>query len=674
MKEYAKRKIIEQTGTINAEAFEVSGDIFKTQNSNTKDLKLYEEDENLLYVKQLEESYVTRKFSKAEKRRIDAAGRDGKEEEKEKIRQERREQFKHIMLVQAQKSNSTPAADTQSGNLEKFASKLMLSLNYLSQQEFYQQMGLTSKLQNTAAMLGDIIRFGDKKLEREEDFFKATLYTITTMFGYVKKNLEELKSQVNVIMGNLDSSILSEMDAEKKEVLKAEIAYKDETLKTFADLTSDAESIGGLIVRLESRALDISKKLGQEGRKSVKWHDLFESTFISETITPQSQVDDSGAGTSVVYKLMHGREQVYFKGDEKVGDPVELMFKSFNKFDSDIGLQILDVLRKNEPAAKEMTSCFASIWHQNNMANRTHDQAKANKILAQADDTAKSVSDYLRREGIIVDSKDIFQIALSNGKNANAIAVAQVNAKLETGDDMTLRNYATEHLAFLFDAEDVVVKSQDAVLKSGNKETQGFIMEEAAGKTLLSVMNMFERLKKQYPAWDDDDPGPQFLLTKKAVDQIITLRFMDAVSGQADRHASNIMVDYVYDRSDKSITITSVKGIDHDMSFGKVDNLYNVLKDDGTYEFDFDYCPRSLYESVMTITPELLRQNMANYIEPKYMDKMVQRFETLKSALIAKRKKMEDQAKTSPATAKDLLDNISYVTDATKFRFLNLRR
>ncbi len=659
MKEYAKRKLLDNAGEITANAQETSESLFITRTGETKDLELYDEKANLDYVKQLEDSYVEKEFSEEEKKRIESAGLGKKNSVKSQIKEERRAEFKHRILAQAQKSVEPFEANTKEGNLEAFATKLMLSLNYLSTQPFYKSMMLDKKMQDTAGMLGDIVRFGEKTLEVDETLFKATLYTITTMFGYVKKNLEELKAEVKHAFSDAEGYLLKGKGATKK-MLSKEMEFKNAELKTLDDLTEGAGSIGDYIVRLESRGVEASREL-LKGGENVKWHELFNSTFTSEVLE-QNEVTDSGAGTSVVYKIHKGEQLYFFKGDENVGDPMDLVADMLET-ETVSKYVIRNFFSDKKDAVMEILNTFAYIMHYKNEYeeyDETKNKKEKDEAKAKLNENVDLLTNYFRKINLDIDAGDVLDIADEYGKAANALVIALESAELRTDDNLTVRNFATEHLAFLFGADELIVKSKDAVLQTRNTTEEGFVMESAVG---IGIGEIYEKeylveLAK-YKA-NKISVEPQFLLSKKAMEQVSMLRFMDAVAGQIDRHWNNIIAEHTYDPETHTYVITSITGIDNDMAFGEHDDL-SVLINDKTGKFYYDYCPRALFEAVKTITPELLRQNMANYVEPKYIDAMVKRFERLKIALLAKKAEM-DRNKTMIPELADIFDNVEEYT------------
>ncbi len=631
-------------------ASEVDGVItYMFRNSTTgelKDKELYDEEKNIEFIKAQEEKYLTRGYTIEEMDQVMNVGTfEKKRSVAKKIEKDRKKEFRQKMLFQANIEKGLE----YNYPIETHAARLMLSLNYLSMQNRYKGTDLGNKMQTTAAMLGDIVKFGEKKVDYTPELFKASLYTVTTMFGYVTKNILSIRDEVK-------------LDAEKKVRSKDKEAVDD--AKAVVDLLSkSAEDLGNTMLQIETKASEELQK-----KSATRWADIYNQAKLANTFVVQKDMADTGAGTSVVYKLDdHGRN-VYFKGKEEVPDAkkyfTEKIFRGVKGKE-----ELIDYVTSSTPRTLDFLLALTALAGTKDELQKAEadklalekdlkekemteeekkkTQEKLNAVILGIENKKRNITSSVTQlnfslgDKYELDEETALKIAKSEiAKEMNAVVVAMERAKLSGGASLDKRNFATEHLAFLFDSDDLVVKSSAAKIFTNEGMISGFVMQEGSGKELNDVLNEFYKLREERRKEHLETPPP--VLSLAARDKFYKLKFMDIMAGQIDRHEGNVMVKHTVNKETGQITITDVIGIDNDMAFGNYDKIFELVENN---EWKYDYCPRDLYECVMTITPELLTINMANYVEPEYIPMLVKRFEGLKNALIDKKKKLDAQHK-----------------------------
>ena len=141
------------------------------------------------------------------------------------------------------------------------------------------------------------------------------------------------------------------------------------------------------------------------------------------------------------------------------------------------------------------------------------------------------------------------------------------------------RSIATSVMAGLLGCPDLVAQAQKARTGTGADAKDGLFMETAGGINGNSL-----RTKLKESDWKTRGCAPN---VKR---QLADMQILDLICGQCDRHANNIMWE-----TDANGYPISIKGIDHDMSFGVFDveargesashlGLVRVV-DQKTYEF-----------------------------------------------------------------------------------------
>ena len=148
---------------------------------------------------------------------------------------------------------------------------------------------------------------------------------------------------------------------------------------------------------------------------------------------------------------------------------------------------------------------------------------------------------------------------------ANGIACIPSGARID------IRNVATSRLSEALGEPDLVAKSRLAVLREeGVPDKEGIIMAKATGKSSQQLSKDLRFFAEQ--AFNGQGIY-QIRLSKDVQRKFASLQFGDWIAGQIDRHRENYFVDYeILDMGTGAgaveFYITSIQGIDNDLSFG----------------------------------------------------------------------------------------------------------
>ena len=197
----------------------------------------------------------------------------------------------------------------------------------------------------------------------------------------------------------------------------------------------------------------------------------------------------------------------------------------------------------------------------------------------------KPVFDFiLSDDNRVLSFKDFYQ---SLGKKMNEADTAN-RAKISGGSTISDRNVSTSIVAHAIDSDELVARS-DTVLARDDKGdvVRANSMEEVQG---ISMGNLDSQAK--YAEMDDEEERKKsgstrpplkvsIVLTPHAYVQLSDLTVLDFICGQIDRNMANYICsvdkEEPDDKGEAIWYVTSVKGIDNDMSFGNAsfEDIYN---------------------------------------------------------------------------------------------------
>ena len=229
---------------------------------------------------------------------------------------------------------------------------------------------------------------------------------------------------------------------------------------------------------------------------------------------------------------------------------------------------------------------------------------------------------------------------------------------MKEGESLNLskRNVATSRLAELLGLGDLVAKSETATLADADGTSRsGNLMQTARGQEVKSFVvdqfidqytgemahadNIFTF--RPFEANMDDKVTPEFMQS------LISLQVLDNLAAQVDRHAENYFAEI------KDGKLGRVQGIDNDFSFtsntlsweeggagGRIGNHgKNILNQNG--DLAVPYMDKTLADRITALDESVLRDVMADVLEPWAIDALCIRFTKIKTAI------QKDQEKNS---------------------------
>ena len=185
--------------------------------------------------------------------------------------------------------------------------------------------------------------------------------------------------------------------------------------------------------------------------------------------------------------------------------------------------------------------------------------------------------------------------------NARAERVVESDTTIKRagiGETISDRNVSASRMAERYGMNDIIASSETVLIEDGNGNVvRANSMEDVAGRTMGDLM---EYAKAE---------GINLKLSPDAIRQLYELQVFDMISGQADRHVGSYVPSYDV-TGEKEFTITSLKVIDNDMSFGaNLTSMAGQIQQKGLIDrrgrVSIPYLPRDFYDKVMAYTPEM---------------------------------------------------------------------
>ena len=193
-------------------------------------------------------------------------------------------------------------------------------------------------------------------------------------------------------------------------------------------------------------------------------------------------------------------------------------------------------------------------------------------------------------------------------KKENEYKVASDSAGIAPGSYISDRNVSTSRLAEKLGISDLVAGSRSILMISGTELSRANEMEGVETKSLQDLKEYCEHyhLTLKY--------------SPEVVKQLTTLQIFDQICGQIDRHEGNYNV-FFDDSVPGEITVTSLKGVDNDLSFGTLmrndvaelrDKLRGMVVDKKN---TVPYIDRKFYETLVALdmpTIEMIAADQAD--------------------------------------------------------------
>lgn len=348
-----------------------------------------------------------------------------------------------------------------------------------------------------------------------------------------------------------------------KNDLKDFLAAQDNLInacKNYIDKKGDKHhrSVGKDRLNIVSAIYNIAK---DENFRDISFSDIEGKTWgdvrsdartIRKTIANNATINSEGANTSVRNVFEEG----YFTQSYITTKDENLIFnQAFDRLMSN-QRKILSPYRKDLSKITE----YLTGYSENDTREHVFSISAINKL---PDNKKEEVFNLIRTDlGSNINS-------IRNGKNYTN------NAAAPMGIDPTMHNVATSRLADIFNANDIIPKSQKMTFVENGVEHKGVVMAKATG---LDLSKANEQEITDFIYADKKDPEFQRQLNK--------LSIMDMVAGQTDRHAKNMIYRIGKDADGKPV-FKGVQGIDNDMAFGKL--LLSSSAEDDTKPDKFLY-------------------------------------------------------------------------------------
>ena len=431
-----------------------------------------------------------------------------------------------------------------------------------------------------------------------EDFFDATVMTLMSMFGYIEKNLREAR---NALEG-----------ADKIGDVSGLVSGIQEISGTFTEFR---QRIPGIAQDFRAQVLESGENI------PLTLRDIVMKAQEIKTFRLEGQQQNVGQGASDVRRLQEGEKVFYFKGDE--------ILKSFSE-----GVDELLPMLESEELRELVAQKFESV---KKLGREMDFRNFGEMIIFAREDGSFDEGRYEEwNSGLRVDIRPLIQANLANWRKfakgvtqkfTTADVTTDKNLLIDKGANMTARNFASERVAELLGQKGLIVRNRDAiVVNEDGVQKKGFIMDQAEGEPAVHVGEMAQEL------------GYEIHFTEEAQKKLLNLQIVDMITGQIDRHVGNYFVQYDRDDEAKTLTVKGVTGIDNDFAFGRSvrmssENSGSIFTGEGRYKYNI--MDKEMYESLISVSPELLATNLEGVIEPQYIDALKERFETVRQRLKA---------------------------------------
>ena len=477
-----------------------------------------------------------------------------------------------------------------------------------------------------------------KKLTPEEIQQMITLYqkAINSITNYISAIQIEIAKLDNTINFTRDYTLARQLD-EKRDLMMQLISFHDDIART---LSKD------YIAFLNAK----------ETNAEISIEDIFESSRVNSTYSvkpnPERARNKGNQNERIPVSIYKNNENEtvdgYFTPDNKFeqGNLFKKYFlKAQKKFGKDANfIKVSDLSNiYNEMVTSERnggTEKIALILSGPSILSLSD----YDKIVAELSD---GMSDKILKYIDTPKKLNIFlNVAYEAFKAQNLMNINE-SVGIDAGSNINRRNAAMSKMSELLGCSDLIAHSENMKLTIDGTTYKGTFMKNAVGSDLkkLDINSLALRA----------NPGSANGLNLKK--QIANLQILDYICGNPDRHAGNLLYNYV-ENEDGTVSIESIQGIDNDTSFG-TEPLESV---------DMSAIPltklkvitREMQETVMNLTPEKIRHMFYGYqISTDAINGMINRVKALKKKIT------EDLLKYEKGYSKGYLitDTIKVVDD-----------
>lgn len=491
-------------------------------------------------------------------------------------------------------------------------------------------------LQEAGEWMKDLTVYLNKPLLlSQEDYFDATIMTLMSMFGYIEK---DLRLAMEPFAGNeeaIGSALCEAWVGQMKEMTGAFAGFK--------------ERVPGYAQELRGRIL----QSGEEIPLTIR--DIVISAQELKTFRINGQQANVGVGASDVFRVKEGEKEFFFKGEETVRPFSENMEELVPLLGNEELANILMRAVRGIERYPDVELSMSMLEQFGQMLSFVKPgdfmEVQLNEINGFCGKDAQGnpidIRNYLGTE----EAKARFVAFAKEVSKRHTSRMMFISEELDVdmGTNMTARNFASEQLAELLGLKGMIVRNRSAVIveQDGTKK-KGFIMDQAKGIAGVQLKELASELRYTIH------------VTPEAQKMLLNLQILDNISGQTDRHTGNFFVQYDRDDEARTLTIKDVTGIDNDFAFGKskrigTSNTASIMKTvqvenaEGVrineLQFALPIMDKKMYESLMSVSPELLATNLEGIIEPQYMDSLKERYETVRQKIREAKMKADSEGR-----------------------------
>lgn len=298
--------------------------------------------------------------------------------------------------------------------------------------------------------------------------------------------------------------------------------------------------------------------------RQADWGTVLWQMRTAQLDTAGYQTTNLGGGSSVVLRIQHGNERIYFKpvekrvertqGDDLAFDIVQNAVRQ-NQHDKILVDTFLELQKKAQDAVDDVMTLGQYLVN-NKRGNLVDEMTQ--------DDLQQLVSGNLLRAEFasLQKGRALCRLAVMVARH-HTLETFCDTAKIDQGATISTRNVATTRMAKLLGIEDMVAQSRTVMLTHEGREMLGNVMREAKGKTLEELQTEAERqnLVMEY--------------SPNALRQLMILQMFDVLCGQIDRNQSNFLFEHE-DKGGRRV-LTRLTAIDNDLAFGRL-TFRNVLE------------------------------------------------------------------------------------------------
>ena len=199
-------------------------------------------------------------------------------------------------------------------------------------------------------------------------------------------------------------------------------------------------------------------------------------------------------------------------------------------------------------------------------------------------------------------------------------SMAEGNARIKDGRNISNRNIATSRMATLLGIENLVCDSRSAYIRRKGKLRKGVVMENSGGKDGGELINKAREENKKIKYSDE------------AINQLFTIQMFDTLCGQIDRNHRNFHFEHKVEGD--TYILTNVKCIDNDMSFGNKTDItedFNQLR--AVSERNLKALPIEMLNRFMGLMPVNFESILGDLLEKDEIEALTERLNIIKDAV-----------------------------------------